>query len=143
MDRLRKNIENLSEKELAWALLHFAKADDPLVFDIAKATVERRIVPQFQEVFLKILLSANRSTMERVQKIALARGARGEVGIADIRALGRWYDINAESALLSICAIAQDDNIALAAFDTLGARSLSSEPARTLIEWIRASYFET
>lgn len=141
-ERFEKHIDTLSEQELAWSLLHFAKIDDPLLFSVAQATMDREIVPAFQEVFLNILLTANRSTMGRKQRVALASGARGEINREAINSLGRWYDINAESALLAICAIAQDQTMALDAFDTLSGRSVSTEPSRTLVEWIRKDWYD-
>lgn len=137
---LRVRVERLTPRELSSGLSQLAETDSDLLKALATETLNRRIVPPFQAIFLEVLTVQNVAELSRGLKGALVRGAKGELQLGDVALVGHWSEPQAERVLLAMCAIAAQPEVALAAFDTLASRSLDSAPARGLLEWVK-SYF--
>jgi hypothetical protein len=137
-----KIVESFSADELASVLLELAKNNNPLIFSIASETLKRNVVPEYQAVFLKAMIESSQYELSQPVKLSLVRGVRGEITESDIIHFGRWISIESEAVLLSICAIASDESIALSAFDTLAAKTIREEPINTFIELIKNHYWQ-
>ena len=131
-------VQKLTGAELAWALVGLAQRNDTIMFDIARETLSRNIVPPFQSVFLKALVQEKDPfSIPKHVRLALAKGAKNEITEADVSAIGLWYSISSEKPLLAVCALSPDIEIATKAFDTLATKSIGIEPAYSLIRWIK------
>lgn len=135
-------IKGLTTTDLAWSLLLLAENDSPLLYDVAVEILERKVVPPFQAIFLEALVGSDRFSVPRPVKITLVRGTRGDLTKEDVAVLGRWWGPSSERVLLAICALAEDPDVAVEAFDTVAARSLSDEPARSLVGWVKSRLWE-
>ncbi len=141
-EEVASDLSSFSPGDLAWVLVRLAEADSNIIFDVAAETLRRNIVPPYQAIFLKTLVDSDRFNLPPAVRRSLARGARGEIEERDVVAIGRWTAREAEPVLLAISAIASDSAVALAAFDTLAARSLETEPARSLVSWVKRTYWD-
>lgn len=131
-------VQKLTSAELAWALVWLAQRNDSIMFDVARETLSRNIVPPFQAVFLKALVQeSDPLSIPKPVRLALAKGAKNEITEDDVSALGRWYSMSSERPLLAVCALSPDVGIATKAFDTLATKSVGIEPAYSLIRWIK------
>jgi hypothetical protein len=130
-------IKQMTAAELSWSMFELAKRNSLLVFQLAQETLDRQIVPPYQSVFLEALVSSAKAGIPNNVRLALIGGASNQLSERDIGALGRWYSQSAEKPLLAICAISDSPELALLAFDTLAAKSVYREPARSLITWIK------
>lgn len=135
-------LPSFGPQDLAWALLRLSETESNLIYDVAQETLDRKVVPPFQAIFLQTLVESDRLDLPGAVKRALVRGARGEIDEQDIVAFGRWLALGAEPALLAVCAIAGKTETAVSAFDTLAARSLETEPARSLVTWVKNNFWE-
>lgn len=141
-EEVAADLSSFSPGDLAWVLVRLAEADSNIIFDVAAETLRRSIVPPYQAIFLHTLVDADRFNLPPEVRRSLARGARGELEERDVVSIGRWTAREAEPVLLAITAIANDSAVALAAFDTLAARSLETEPARSLVSWVKRNYWD-
>ncbi|OVE79674.1 hypothetical protein BVY02_02535, partial [bacterium J17] len=73
---------------------------------------------------------------------SLIKSATGEIDLADITNFGRWLSDDANDALLAVCAIIEDGELGLEAFDVLAAKRIESEPAQSILEWVKNYYWE-
>ena len=137
-----KRLSEFSNADLAWTMGRLADTDSPLLFPFAEEAIRRKVVPPFQEVFLKTLLETDRYTTPRGVKVALVRGAQRLIDGNDVTTFASWLDVQAEPALLAVCAISPAPELALQAFDSLAVRSLRSEPARSLVPWIQKRFWD-
>ncbi len=135
-------IQKFSVSDLTWAMNHLAENDSILVKDLGNELIQRNAIPPFQAVFLKRLVNAEKFELSQPVKKALVNGTRGEVGERDVIAIGKWWSLEAEPVLLSMCALARDPETQLSAFDTLAARDAQSEPAKTFIAWVKNNLWE-
>ncbi len=138
---LKSFLKELSANDLAWGMLYLARQNSLTLKDVAKEVGIREVVPRFQSEFVEMLSKLDHFPLEKNVKLALVRGARGETKLDDVNVIGRWYDQNAERALLVICAISKDKRVKEHAFSTLAGRTLSAEPARTLVGWVKSKYW--
>ena len=135
-------LQKFSPGDLAFALSQLAANDSPMLFEVAKEVVDRKIVPPFQSVFIEALIRSDHFSVPKAVKVSLVRAARGEISSDDVTAVGRWLDLAAEPVLLAMSALSKNQKVAVEAFDTLAARSVGSEPARSLVEWVKSSFWE-
>ena len=135
-------LASMSLPDLAWSLMKAAEEDEPLLPDLVREVLHRNIVPPFQAVFLDALLKSDKFSTPRNVKTALVRAARGEILPGDLEAFERWNNLSSEGLFLAVCAIAKDPDIALAAFDILANRSIDSQPAASLVTWVRDYYWD-
>ncbi len=139
---LKSFLKELSANDLAWGMLYLARQNSLTLKDVAKEVGIREVVPRFQSEFVEMLSKLDHFPLEKNVKLALVRGARGETKLDDVNVLGRWYHQSAERALLVICAISKDKRVKEHAFSTLAGRTLSGEPARTLVGWVKSKYWD-
>ncbi len=139
---VEKVISTFSNEDLGWVLLELAQSNNPLLFTVASETIKRSIVPPFQSIFLGSLVQVDRSDLSQQVKLSLVRGARGEFSESDVMVFGRWISSQSESALLAVCALANDQVVALAAFDTLAARTITLDYLDRILEQIKRNYWE-
>lgn len=131
-----------STPEVLQAMTPLAETQNELLFAFADEVLRRGVLPPFESVFLQSLISSDRFAIDKNVQRALVAGFRGEMSERDIAALGRWMSVDVESVLLAVCAISKDKEIALAAFDTLAAKSLETEPSRSLVGWVKRSFWD-
>lgn len=126
---------SLSTDELLPLLLRLVERQQDSARTIARLVGERRALPPARLAFVEPL----KEDIQILQKIklALVRGAQGTLSAEDVGAFGAWYDHRAEEILLSVLADNYPDAVKTEAFEVLSNRAISSEPAATLIEWVR------
>ncbi len=134
-------ISEFSNEDLAWVLVQLASSNSRGLTFVAREALNRNVVPPFQAVFLKVMVENDPQMLPYDVRTALVRGARGEFSISDVIALGRWLNLSAEPALLAVCALANDDDVGYAAFDTLSARTLENELVTTFLDPIKAKFW--
>jgi len=138
---LKSFLKELSENDLAWGMLYLARQNSLALKEVANEVSIRDVVPGFQNEFVKMLAELDHFHLDKNVKLALVRGARGETKLDDINIFGRWYEKRAERALLVVCALVKDKRLKEHAFSTLAGRTLSAEPARTLVSWVKSKYW--
>ena len=137
-----ERLNSLSTSDLTWLLVKLADRDDEVLFHVAGEAYKRNVVPPFQGLFLKILVDTNRTYLPVGVRKALSRGARGKITENDIIAFGKWTAIESESALIAACALADSIDLSVAAFDTLAARSIETQPAEIFISFVKNRYWK-
>ena len=135
-------LPSFSPLDLAWAMSKLAETDSPLLYDLATETLKRNIVPPYQTVFLSALNDSDRFATPRAVRVSLVRAAQGQISSNDVSTLAGWLDISAEPALLAICALTSESQIALEAFEALSVRALRTEPGNALVTWAMKSYLD-
>lgn len=135
-------IERFSDDDLKWAMLQVSKFDNSQLFDIAKEVLRRKAIPPFQAVFLKTLVDGGRFTNAGPVQRALVKGSIGKLSQDDILQFGKWMSMEAEPVLLAACATISDPELGLYAFDTLAGRTLQTEPANSLLAWVKSRYWD-
>ena len=135
-------IERFSDDDLKWAMLQVSKFDNSQLFDIAKEVLRRKAIPPFQAVFLKTLVDGGRFTNAGPVQRALVKGSIGKLSQDDVLQFGKWMSMEAEPVLLAACATISDPELGLYAFDTLAGRTLQTEPANSLLAWVKSRYWD-
>jgi hypothetical protein len=138
-DIIRK-AETLRDGDVLWALQMLAGRNDINVRAVASIAIERSIVTGVRQSYLSIV--RDRGDLPPDVLGALVRASTGKVTADDVSAFGRWYDLISEKVLLSLCADLDDRDLALAAFDMLAGRSLTSHPAAEIVEWVRGEAWD-
>ena len=141
-DNFAKTLERFSDQDLRWVLSRAAEQKKPQLFGLADEALRRKVFSPFHSVFLQALVENGPvATPPSVQQ-ALIKGVTGEIGENEIRQYVLWTSISVEKILLAACATAKDPAISQSAFDMLSGRSLRSEPANTLVGWIKGRFWE-
>jgi hypothetical protein len=135
-------VPDLPNNELMWLLVRTAESSSEHLGVILNEVRSRSLLPPFQLSFLEILQDNQEKSIPIDVKIALTHAAQGRVRENDVRAFGRWLSVDGERALLFVCAIASEPRIGLAALDTMAGRSIVTEPAKSLMEWVRSTVWE-
>ena len=135
-------LEKFTDEDLLWLLERYSESDNPLGFDVAKEVLKRKSVPPFQAVFLKALVENSKTGMMSPIDRALLHGAVGKITRGDISQYGKWLSMEAEPVLLAAIAIQPNSDLAVEAFDMLSSHSLQTEPANSLIKWVKSQYWE-
>lgn len=130
--------DQLTLADLNWVLPILADRNDAAIRPLANFALEKGAVPPIRAVFLELM--RDRSDLSSEVLAALVRASTEKSTMEDIASLGRWIDTGAERALLALCAtIPPGDPRALEAFDTMAGRTGTSEPASSMVQWIRDS----
>ncbi|MCB0322877.1 MAG: hypothetical protein KDD69_04865 [Bdellovibrionales bacterium] len=140
-------LRQFSDADLRWALQRMAQFDSTmrhsgLVFDLAAEVVRRKVLPPFRALFLETLVESGiRNTPPPVQQ-SLVEAALGDMTALHMQTIARWESMLAERVLLATCATAENPDVALQAFDILASRPRMTEPADSIIEWIKDRFWE-
>jgi len=138
---VQKLIGEFSANDLGYSLLALAESNSDLLYTIVEETSKRGIVPPFQTVFLKILLTADHFATPGFIRKSLIHSARGELTGEDISNFSHWGSNERERVLLASAAIAQTPTLAVAAFDGLVGIAIQEEPGKSLIKWIEKRHW--
>lgn len=140
--RMLETIQKFSDEDLKWVMLQISKFDNMLLFDVAREVLRRKAVPPYQSVFLKTLVEAGRFSNSGPIQRALVRSSLGKLGQDEITQFGKWMSLDAEPVLLAACALVTEPELEVTAFDTLAGRTLQTEPAASLMAWIKSKYWQ-
>ncbi len=132
-------IEALSEEDLKWSLRRSVEHDKSFLDDLIVEIVRRGILPPSNEVFLKQLVAIRSEPDTWTIQAALVRSALGENTPEDAQLFARWDSPRSETILLALVVSSKSPLESVAAFDMLASKPLSSEPAATLIPWVKAN----
>jgi serine/threonine protein kinase len=132
--------DQISDADVIWLLDVLAARNDINVRVIASLAMERKILSPIRQLFLTTIRDREDLPLEILN--SLVKAAVGTITAPDISKFGNWFDRASEDILLAICADTPDQTSKLAAFDILAAKSFSSEPAASLIRWIRSNAWE-
>ena len=131
---------DIPDADLGWVLSLLADRNDLNVRAFAELAVEKGTLPPVRSMFLKTV--SERGDMPPEVLNVLVRAAAGSLVVQDLSVFGRWYDEQAEKLLLAICADAPDEKVRVEAFEVLAGKSLSTQPAATLTDWVRRNVWE-
>ena len=131
-----------SEGDLRWILEQLARSDSPVAIDVAKELVQRKALSPFRSEFLRTLVETNRKGTFDALSRALVRGSLGKLEHEDIVQFARWMSLEAEPVLLATCATVNDQDMAVEAFEILAGKSIATEPAASLIRWVKSQYWD-
>lgn len=134
-------LPELSDKDLYSLLDAFVLRKDERSSSLANEIVRRNLVSPVRAIFLSAI-NFQSGTVSNASQLALAHAAEGTLKEDDFAALGAWYAPTSEKVLLALVADLADPATSLKVFDILAARSLTTEPAATLIPWIRNNRWE-
>lgn len=126
--------------DLLWMLTILTERDDVNVRAVAGAIIDRGVVSKLKNVLLAIV--RDRGDLPKAVLIALVNGVTDKLSAADVAAFGAWLDVDSERALLALCGDVKDNEMLLRIFDNAAGKSLSTEPASSLVKWIRSGYWE-
>jgi hypothetical protein len=130
-----QQLSHLPDQDVLWLLTVFAERNDVNVRALAQQALERSLLSPLRAWFASVIKEREHLSPDIV--LSLVRASAGKVGKDDIGSLSAWYDETSERALLAICADTYPEDLLLEAFDVLAGKSLSLEPAKALIAWIR------
>ena len=126
--------------DLIWMLNVLTERDDVNVRAVAGALIDRGVVSKLKNVLLAII--RDRGDLPKPVLTGLVNGVTDKLSGTDIAAFGAWVDVDSERALLALCGEVQDQDLLLRVFDNAAGKSLSTEPAASLVKWIRSGYWE-
>ncbi|MBX7144320.1 MAG: hypothetical protein K1X79_07705 [Oligoflexia bacterium] len=132
--------EQIPDPDVLWLLKILAERSDTNVRAIASAAVERGILSQVRGLFLSVI--RDRGDLPPDVMTSLIRAAAGILKPDDVANFGRWYDVQSERVLLAILADSTEQGILIEAFDNVSGKSLTIEPAASLIEWVRKNQWD-
>lgn len=132
--------DQIPDDDVLWLLKILANRGDINVRPVASAAVERGILSPLRGTYLSVI--RDRGDLPPDVLNSLIRASAGILRVEDIGPLGRWYDVQSEKILLSILADSTDAAVLTESFDTLAGKSLSSEPANSLVEWVRTNNWD-
>jgi len=135
-------IPKFSDTDLTWILEQLSRSENQTALLVAKELMQRKAVPPFQAEFLRALTDNGRTHGLDALGRALIRGALGKVEREDISQFGRWMSLDAEPVLLAACATAATPELSVEAFDILAGKSISREPASSLLRWVKSQYWD-
>lgn len=132
--------EQIPDADVLWLLKILAERGDINVRAIASAAVERGILSPLRGTYLSII--RDRGDLPPDVLTSLIRASAGILRVEDIGSFGRWYDVQSEKILLAILADTTDPALLVEAFDTVSGKSLTVEPAASLVDWVRNNNWE-
>lgn len=132
--------DRVPDEDISWLLRLLAVQRDVHVRAIANVALERNIITPVRQVFLEVV--RDRPELETSVVTALIRGAAGSLNEDDLATFGRWYDVESEKVLLAALVDVGDPKLVRQAVETLAAKSIVTEPAASLIEWLKDGYWE-
>lgn len=132
--------EDLTKDDIVWLMRLLAERDDLHTRAIVGIATERGVLLPLRNSYLSVV--RDRPDLPPEVTRTIIRAASGALSLDDIGILGRWYDLASETVLLAICADRVDPDIQRATFDSLAAKSISVEPTRSLVDWVRSNYWE-
>ncbi|MFO0416675.1 MAG: hypothetical protein ACK5Y6_05240 [Pseudomonadota bacterium] len=122
-----KGVAEISDEELWWLLSHHSRRRVKTVASVAKAGLDKGIARWPSRVFLQELSGLD--LLSGAPFEALARGARGELGVSDVAAINAWYDPRALRALYGVL-LSADTTPAGAEARVAALKSLVTKPDR-------------
>lgn len=135
-----KLVDSIPDEDVSWLLQQLGQRGDSHTRFVAGVSLNRKLFSPAKNVFLELIKS--RPDLPNAVMASLVRGVVGTMTVSDIGAFGTWYDLDADEALFAVAVDAEDPSIAIAAFDTLGSKSITDPSVAGLIEWVRKQYFE-
>jgi serine/threonine protein kinase len=132
--------DKMPDTDILWALKLLAERSDSNVRAIASTAVERGILSQVRGYFLSVV--RDRGDLPPDVMASLIRAAAGILRLEDINNFGRWYDVQSEKVLLAVLADSTDPVLLAEAFDNLSGKSLTIEPAVSLVDWVRGRHWD-
>lgn len=136
-DDVIERLKELPDADIPWLLGVLATRGDILVRPVSEIALERGLVSPLRERFLNIV--SERKDLPGDVLLSLVRASGGVLQSGDFASFGKWYDVNAVTALLACLADLNDEILLREAFDTLAVKSFDSEPASSLVKWIRSN----
>ncbi|NLF24495.1 MAG: hypothetical protein GX589_02410 [Deltaproteobacteria bacterium] len=133
-DDIVQNRDKLTDKDIQWLLRVLAGRGDINTRAIANLALQRELLPPLRATYLKMVRDKSELPTEVVN--ALINAAGSALSVEDVRAFGRWYDVDAERILLAILAQGVPADTALEAFDILAGKSPRIEPSAAVIKWV-------
>lgn len=138
-----KDFDTLPSADLRWILSRVVKFESAGFSGFIRKLLSRKSVPAFQRVLLEMLISDEGVDAPYGVRTAIVHASFGRATSEDVAAISNWISTDAEKALLVICATSSDEAVALKAFDSLAGMSLSTQPAKSLVTWVRDSAWDS
>jgi hypothetical protein len=132
--------EDIPDADLLWVLRVLAERNDINVRAIASLALERGLLSPMQKRLLEQVRDRGDLPVDVLS--ALTRAAAGVLKKEDLGSFGRWYDVESEPLLLAILVMEDDPELLQEAFEVLSGKSLMSEPAASLVDWVRRNAWE-
>ena len=139
-EEVMKRRAEIPDQDILWLLDRLAERNDLAVRPVAGLAAERNLVSPLRKLFLTTL--RDRGDLIPDVVVALVRAAQGKLTKADMASFGRWFDNDAERVVLAAAADDYPQEIREEAFDVLAGKSLFSEPAVTMLDWVRKDYWD-
>lgn len=135
-----KLVDSIPDEDVPWLLQQLGQRGDTHTRFVAGVSLNRKLFSPAKNVFLELIKS--RTDLPNAVMASLVRGVVGTMTVGDIGAFGTWYDLDADEALFAVAVDASDPSLSIAAFDTLGSKSITDVCVSGLIDWVRRQYFE-
>ncbi len=129
--------ESITDSDLIELIKILAVRSDSFIRPVAHAALERGLVDKRRGLFLELIRDRNDLPVHVIQTLAFA-----SLEDTDISALGGWKDRDLEKVLLSVCGAFTDKDKLKMALDFLGATTVSSEPATSILRWVKDKAWE-
>ncbi|NMC62773.1 MAG: hypothetical protein GYA55_06340, partial [SAR324 cluster bacterium] len=137
---IMQNLESYDDQKL-YAFLDVLVEEKDLRSDaVIKEILRRNILSPLRAFFLSSI--DFQGDISSLSLSALIHAATGHLDQGDLQGLGALFSGNSEKVLLGICADLTDATLRTSVFDILAGRSTVSEPATSLIAWLRAKKWE-
>ena len=130
----------LPASDIIWLVGLLGERHDPAIRTLASLALQQKTLLPIRNEFLIIL--RDRADIPASVTRVLAKASLGTLDATDLAALGAWKDRDTEKILLAILAGYSDESILKDAFDLAAGNSIVSEPAASLIRWIRENHWK-
>jgi hypothetical protein len=132
---VHSSVEEIPDADVSWLLEQLGTRGDTNTRFVAQLALTRNLFSPARRVFLELV--KKRSDLPKGVLAALVRAATGTLSVGDIGAFGVWYDLDAVEALFAIAVDSPDQPTRVAAFDTLGSKSVSDSCIAGLLDWVK------
>ena len=131
-------VTSMSNSDLEWLLKRDTVKEFKIFLLLSKEVLKRRMLKPEREFFFEVLDEKWPVASPKVLD-ALTAAAQGNTTTDTVLTLAEWYSPKQDLVLLRLCALEQDLGVAQVAFEKALNRSVTSEPMKGIVNWVRVN----
>lgn len=130
----------LPPEDIIWLIGLLGERHDVAIRTLASLAIQQKTLPAIRNKFLELL--RDRGDLPASVTRVLAKASLGTLDATDLNSLGSWKDRDLEKVLIAVLASYTDSSILNDAFDLAAATTVTTEPAASLMRWIREKHWK-
>lgn len=130
----------LPPEDITWLIGLLGERHDVAIRTLASLAIQQKTLLPIRNKFLELL--RDRGDLPASVTRVLTKASLGSLDATDLNSLGSWKDRELEKVLLTILASYEDTAILNETFDLAAGTTIVSEPAASLIRWIREKHWK-